>query len=278
MLNIDNAKSLERQANQLRLDVVKMVHDAKDGHPGPALSVVDIITALYFKELKIDPQNPSWEDRDRFILSKGHACPALYAALARKGFFPTEEFKGLRSLGSILQGHPCMRKTPGIDMTSGSLGNGLSIGAGMALAGKYNKKDYFTYVILGDGEIQEGIVWEAAMCAKRYRLNNLIVFVDHNGWQSGDSVDKVSGLLPILPKWEAFGWHCQTIDGHDFVQIVNAITIAKETEGPSVIIAKTIKGKGLEYMENDNSWHKRVPDDQQLSIALKVLGGDVVNE
>lgn len=264
---------LQEIANQLRLDVVKMVHDAKDGHPGPAFSVADIITTLYFKELNIDPQNPHWEDRDRFILSKGHACPVLYAALARRGYFPTEEFAGLRRLGCLLQGHPCMKKTPGIDATSGSLGNGLSIGVGMAIAAKYRKKAYYTYVVLGDGEIQEGIVWEAAMCAKKYQLNNLIAFVDNNGWQSGDSVDKVSGLLPILPKWEAFGWHCQTIDGHDFSQIISAIANAKKAGAPSVIIAKTIKGKGLDYMENDNSWHKRVPDDSQLAIALKVLGG-----
>lgn len=274
MPDTDNILELKKIANQLRLDVVQMVHDAKDGHPGPALSSMDIITALYFRELNIKPENPHWEDRDRFILSKGHACPALYAALARKGFFSVNEYKGLRELGCLLQGHPCMEKTPGIDMTSGSLGNGLSIGTGMAIAAKYNKKSYYTYVILGDGEIQEGIVWEAAMCAKKYQLNNLIVFVDNNGWQSGDSVEKVSGLLPIQPKWQAFGWHCQTIDGHDFAQIIDAIRDAKKTEGPSVIIAKTIKGRGLTYMENDNSWHKRVPNDEQLAIAMKVLGGN----
>lgn len=264
---------LQSIANRLRLDVVQMVHDAKDGHPGPALSCIDIVTTLYFKELAVNPQDPSFADRDRFILSKGHACPALYAALARKGYFSTKEFKGLRKMGSILQGHPCMKKTPGIDMTSGSLGNGLSIGVGMAIAAKYNSKSYNTFVILGDGEIQEGIVWEAAMCAKKYQLNNLIVFVDHNGWQSGDRVEKVSGLLPILPKWEACGWHCQTIDGHDFRQIIDAIDCAKKAPDPSVIIAKTIKGKGLDYMEDDNSWHKRVPNDEELAIAIRMLGG-----
>lgn len=273
MVEAAKAKELQKIANQLRLDVVKMVHDAKDGHPGPALSIADIVTTLYFKELNIDPKNPRWEDRDRFILSKGHACPILYAALARRGYFSTDEFAGLRHLGSTLQGHPCMKKTPGIDATSGSLGNGLSIGVGMAIAAKYRKKSYYTYVALGDGEIQEGIVWEAAMCAKKYKLNNLITFVDNNGWQSGDSVDKVSGLMPILPKWEAFGWHCQSIDGHDFAQIITAIDSAKKADAPSVIVAKTIKGKGLDFMENDNSWHKRVPDDSQLAIAMKVLGG-----
>jgi len=274
MLETNSATELQKIANQLRLDVVKMVHDAKDGHPGPALSAMDMITTLYFRELNIDPSNPKWADRDRFILSKGHACPALYAALARKGYFSVEEFQGLRGLGCLLQGHPCMKKTPGVDMTSGSLGNGLSIGVGMAIAAKYRKKAYNTFVILGDGEIQEGIVWEAAMCAKRYQLNNLIVFVDHNGWQSGGQVEDISGLLPILPKWEAFGWHCQAIDGHDFTQIITAIDAAKKTPGPSVIIAKTIKGKGLPYMENDNSWHKRVPTDEELAVAVEVLGGN----
>jgi len=274
MLENATVAQLQAMANQLRLDVVRMVHDAKDGHPGPALSAIDMITTLYFREMNIDPANPQWADRDRFILSKGHACPALYAALARKGYFSVDEFKGLRGMGCLLQGHPCMKKTPGVDMTSGSLGNGLSIGVGMAIAGKYRKKMYNTYVILGDGEIQEGIIWEAAMCARRYQLNNLIVFVDHNGWQSGGQVEEISGLLPILPKWEAFGWHCQAIDGHDFAQIITAIENARKTPGPSVIIAKTLKGKGLPYMENDNSWHKRVPTDEELAVAVELLGGN----
>ncbi|HBE77960.1 MAG TPA: transketolase [Firmicutes bacterium] len=270
-----NIENLKKTADQLRLDVVKMVHDAGDGHPGPAMSALDIITSLFFHELNVDAKNPKWEDRDRFILSKGHACPGLYAALARKGYFSVNEFAGLRTLGSILQGHPTMQKTPGIDMTSGSLGNGLPIGTGMAIAAKYNKKNYYTYVILGDGEIQEGIVWEAAMCAKRYRLDNLIAFIDHNGWQSGGSVEEVSGLLPIKEKWEAFGWYVQEIDGHDYHQILDAIDHAKKQKGkPSMIVARTIKGKGIDYMENDNSWHKRVPDDAQLARAIELLGGE----
>ena len=273
MLENGSVEQLQAIASQLRLDVVRMVHDAKDGHPGPALSAIDMITTLYFREMNIDSANPQWADRDRFILSKGHACPALYAALARKGYFSVDEFKGLRGMGCLLQGHPCMKKTPGVDMTSGSLGNGLSIGVGMAIAGKYRKKSYNTYVILGDGEIQEGIIWEAAMCAKRYQLNNLIVFVDHNGWQSGGQVEEISGLLPILPKWEAFGWHCQAIDGHDFAQIITAIENARKTPGPSVIIAKTVKGKGVPYMDNDKSWHKRVPTDEELSVAVGIWGG-----
>lgn len=267
---------LQAMANQIRLDVMEMVYEAKDGHPGPAFSSADMITALYFKEMNIRPAEPRWPDRDRFILSKGHACPALYAALARRGYFSTTEFNGLRKMGRMLQGHPDMNKTPGIDMTSGSLGNGLSLAVGMAIAAKYRGKAYDTYVIMGDGELQEGLVWEAAMCASKYQLNNLIAFVDHNGWQSGDKVESVSGLLPILPKWQAFNWHCQVIDGHDFTQISQAVENARRSEKPSVIIANTVKGKGLSFMENDNSWHKRIPTAEQLAMANEVLGG-VVN-
>jgi len=267
---------LKKTARQLRLDVVKMVHYAGDGHPGPAMSAMDIIVALYFNVMKVDPNQPLWEDRDRFILSKGHACPALYAALARRGYFSIDEFSGLRKLGCMLQGHPTMQRTPGVDMTSGSLGNGLPIASGIAMAAKYKKKDYMTYVILGDGEIQEGVVWESAMFAKHHRLDNLIAFIDNNGWQSGFTVEECSGLLPIKEKWEAFGWHVQEIDGHNYNQILEAIDIAKKYKGkPSMIIAHTIKGKGLDYMENDNSWHKRVPDEAQLARAIEILGGSI---
>ena len=271
---MNDTKALEKIASQLRLDVVKMVHNAHDGHPGPALSAMDMIVALYFNVMQINPEQPDWEERDRFILSKGHACPALYAALGRKGFFSTDEFSGLRKLNCMLQGHPTMQKTPGLDMTSGSLGNGLSIAAGMALAAKYKKKDYRTYVILGDGEIEEGIIWEAAMFAKKYKLDNLVAFIDHNGWQSGSTVEECSGLLPIKEKWEAFGWDVQEIDGHNFGQLLDAIDHAKNQKGkPNMIVAHTIKGKGLDFMENDNSWHKRVPDDAQLARAIEILGG-----
>jgi transketolase len=271
----NDIKKLQTISDHIRLDIMKMVYEAKDGHPGPAFSIADLITTLYFKEMKIDAQNPRWEDRDRFILSKGHACPALYSALARKGYFSMDELHGLRKLGSMLQGHPDMNKTPGIDITSGSLGNGLSMAVGMAIAAKYRKKSYYTYVAMGDGEIQEGLVWEAAMCASKYKLNNLIAFIDHNGWQSGDSVEAVSGLLPVLPKWQAFNWDCQVINGHDFEQIIQAIAQAKKsTDKPSMIILKTIKGKGLPFMENDNSWHKRVPSVEQMEQAIKVLGGE----
>ena len=252
-------------------DVVTMIHLAGDGHPGPALSVADLMTALYFKVMRVNPADPKWEARDRFILSKGHACPALYAALARRGFrrmcCPT-----LRRLGSILQGHPDMKKTPGIDSTSGSLGNGVSIGLGMVLAGRVNRQEYFTYVITGDGEIQEGVVWEAAMAAVHYKAGRLIVFVDNNGQQSGGPVCRVSGLYPVLPKWEAFGWHCQEIDGHDLRAILAAIERAQaETDRPSCIVAHTVKGKGIPFMEADNSWHKRVPTKDELDRALAVL-------
>jgi transketolase len=265
-------QALEEQARQLRRDVVTMIHLAGDGHPGPALSVLDIVTALYFNVMRVNPVDPQWEKRDRFILSKGHACPTLYAALARRGFFSPDLLPTLRRLGSILQGHPDMKKTPGIDSTSGSLGNGVSIGLGMTLAGRVNKEDYFTYVIVGDGEIQEGVVWEAAMAAVHYKAGRLIVFVDHNGQQSGGPVAQVSGLCPVLPKWEAFGWHCQEIDGHDMRAILTAVDLAQmEATRPSCIVARTVKGRGIPFMEMDNSWHKRVPTKDELGKALASL-------
>lgn len=272
MVTEQDIREVGEAARQIRRDVVSMVHHAGDGHPGPALSVADIVAALYFKVLRVNPADPHWEGRDRFILSKGHACPTLYAALARRGFFSPELLPSLRSLGSILQGHPVMRKTPGVDSTSGSLGNGLSIGLGMALAARVNGREYFTYVIVGDGEIQEGIVWEAAMAAVRYQTGRLIVFVDHNGQQSGGPVGEVSGLYPILPKWEAFGWHCQEIDGHDLRAILAAVERAQaEPDRPSCIVARTVKGKGVPFMEADNSWHKRVPTKEELDRALAIL-------
>jgi len=267
-------RELEEIARLIRIDIVTMIYRAGDGHPGPALSATDLITALYFHGMDVDPAHPDREDRDRFILSKGHACPALYAVLARKGYFPRADLSGLRSLGSHLQGHPDMNKTPGVDSTSGSLGNGVSIGLGMVLAGRIMGHDYFTYVVTGDGEIQEGIIWEAAMSAKKYKAGRLIVLVDNNGFQSGGPVAEVSGLNPILPKWEAFGWHCQEIDGHDFGQILQAIENAKaRTEQPSLILAHTVKGQGVPFMVGDNSWHKRVPTAQEFLAAMRALGG-----
>lgn len=270
----DNIQELEEIARLIRIDVITMIYKAGDGHPAPALSATDLIAALYFNIMKVDPCNPDWENRDRFILSKGHACPALYSALARKGYFSRSDLTGLRSLRSHLQGHPDMNKTPGVDSTSGSLGNGVSIGLGMTLAGRFFGRDYFTYVITGDGEIQEGVVWEAAMSAKKYKAGRLIVFIDNNGVQSSGPIEQVSGLNPILPKWEAFGWHCQEINGHDFGQIIQAAKNAKEnTEQPSLILAHTIKGKGVPYMIGDNSWHKRVPTEEQFKEAILALGG-----
>jgi transketolase len=264
--------SLQETARQLRRDVLTMIHLAGDGHPGPALSAADLVAALYFNLLRLDPARPDWPDRDRFILSKGHACPVVYAALARRGFFSLDLLPTLRHLGSILQGHPDMKKTPGIDSTSGSLGNGVSIGLGMALAGRVTGREYFTYVITGDGETEEGIVWEAAMAAAHYRVGRLIVFVDNNCLQSGGETCAITGLDPILPKWAAFGWHCQEIDGHDLGQILSAVAAAQAEAGrPSLILAHTTKGKGVPFIERDNSWHKRVPTTEELAAALWAL-------
>lgn len=264
---------LSRLAAGLRADVLRMVHAAGDGHPGPCLSVADIVAALYFRLLRVDPQQPRWPERDRLILSKGHACPVVYAALVRRGFLPPETLATLRTLHSVLQGHPDMVKTPGIDMTTGSLGNGLSIGLGMALAGRYTGRDYAVHVIVGDGELQEGIIWEAVMAAARYRASRLTLWIDHNGWQSGGRVADISTLEPIPPKLAAFGWHVQEIDGHDHVAIVGAaVQAAAVPDRPSAIVAHTIKGKGVPFMENDNSWHKRVPTDEELQRALVALG------
>jgi transketolase len=263
---------LADKARMIRRDVFSMIFQSGEGHPGAALSCADIIAALYFHIMRVDPTNPDWPQRDRFILSKGHACPAYYAALARRGFFAMEWLPTLRRLGSPLQGHPVMKKTPGVDMTSGSLGHGLPIGAGMAAAGRLAGMDYFVYVILGDGELNEGIVWEATQSAVHMRLGRLIVFVDNNGWQSGGLVKDVSGFTNIGPAFAAFGWHTQQIDGHDFGQILESVRQAQaETERPSLIVAKTIKGKGVPFTENDNSWHKRTPTPAELEAALNYL-------
>jgi transketolase len=271
----DRIQELTETARLVRRDLLRMIHLANDGHPGPSLSVVDILTALYFGTMRIDPKNPHWPERDRCILSKGHACPALYAILARLGFFSPDELPGLRSLESMLQGHPDMNKTPGIDTTSGSLGNGISIALGMALAGRIKSLDYTTYVVTGDGELEEGVVWEAMMAAEHYRLGRLIAFIDNNEMQSGGPVESISGLYPILPKLQAFGWHCQEINGHDFTEILEAVRCAQEeTHHPSVILAHTVKGQGVPFMIGDNSWHKRVPTESELEEALAALGGE----
>jgi Transketolase, N-terminal subunit len=266
--------SLRQRATQIRRDIVTMIYQAGDGHPGPSLSAADIVTALYFKVLNVRPEQPDWRDRDRFVLSKGHACPAVYAALARRGYFSTDLYPTLRKLHSTLQGHPDMTKTPGVDMTSGSLGNGLSTGLGMALAARAQGRDYRTYVLCGDGELGEGVVWEAALAAAKYKVNALTLFIDNNGMQSGGPVPKVGGIVALPEKWRAFGWNVLEIDGHDMAAILAAVEEAKAyKEGPTAVIAHTVKGKGVPYMENNNAWHKGVPSDEQYEAAMRALGG-----
>lgn len=270
-----NSNELKEVANQLRYEAIRMIYEGGEGHPGPALSIADIIAVLYFDEMRIDPTNPEWEDRDRLIVSKGHSCPVYYSALSQAGYFgeKVKDFK-LRKLGSKFQGHPVMKKTLGVDMTSGSLGNGIAIAAGMAIAGKYKKKDYNVFVIVGDGELQEGICWEGINTAAAHKLDNLIVFADKNGLQSGGSVKDIIGSDNIKERFEAFMWDAQEIDGHDINAIKEAIAKAKAVKGkPSVIVCNCIKGKGLSYMENNNAWHKGTPTEEQFEIAKKELGG-----
>jgi transketolase len=269
-----NIEKLEDLARLVRRDIVTMIHLSGDGHPGASLSVADIVTALYFGIMKVDPARPQWEDRDRMILSKGHACPAVYAALARKGYFSPDVFPTLRHIDSILQGHPDVKKTPGIDATAGPLGNGISIGLGMALAGKLQGKAYFVYVVTGDGELNEGVIWEALMSAKHHNAGNLIVLVDNNEYQSGGAVQNVSGIMPLLPKVESFGWHCQEVDGHNITEILKAVKAAQAvTDTPSIIITHTQKGKGIPFMEGNNAWHKRAPTKEEHREAMAALGG-----
>lgn len=270
-----NTERLEKIAEKLRLTAVEMVYRGGDGHPGPALSIADIVTVLYFDKMNIRPEEPDWEDRDRFILSKGHACPIYYAALSERGYFGerVEDFR-LRGLGSTFQGHPVMNKTRGVDMTSGSLGNGIAAGAGMAIAGKHERKDYDVFVIVGDGELQEGICWEGINAAAAHHLDNLIVFADRNGWQSGGTIEDTIGPNNIAERFAAFGWHTQEISGHDMEAIGQAVDAARAAKGkPSVIVCDCIKGKGVPYMENDNAWHKGVPTQEQWEEALRALGG-----
>jgi transketolase len=265
---------LQDKARDLRVEAIKMIHTAKSGHPGGSLSIADIVAVLYFDEMRVDSQNPVWEDRDRFILSKGHTCPIWYAVLAEKGFFPKEELATLRKLGSKLQGHPDMRKVPGLDMTTGSLGNGFGIGVGMAKAAKIDHKDYRVYIAVGDGEVQEGSIWEAAMSAAHYKLDNLVVIVDKNNLQVDGFVRDIMAIDPLDAKFKAFGFEVLTIDGHDIGQICEAFAKARQTkEKPTCIIANTIKGKGVSYMENVCAWHGTAPNDEQFVIAMQELGG-----
>ncbi len=267
-----NNLELEKMANEIRKDIVTAVHSAKSGHPGGSLSSADIFTYLYFEEMNVDPANPKWEDRDRFVLSKGHVAPGLYSTLAEKGYFPKEDLKTLRHTGSYLQGHPDMKHIPGIDMSSGSLGQGVSVAVGMAAAGKYDKKDYRVYTLTGDGEIQEGQIWEAAMWAGYRKLDNLVVIVDNNNLQIDGSVEDVCSPYPIDKKFEAFNFHVINIDGNDFDQIRAAFKEARETKGmPTAIIAKTVKGKGVSFMENAAGWHGKAPNDEEYEIAMADL-------
>ncbi|MGO0121942.1 transketolase [Desulfothermobacter acidiphilus] len=264
---------LQVKAKELRRHVVRMTAAAGSGHPGGSLSAADIVATLYFAVLRLDPAHPTAPDRDRFILSKGHAAPLLYAALAERGFFPPAELLTLRKLGSRLQGHPDMRKLPGVEMSTGSLGQGLSVGVGMALAGRLDGRDYRVYVLLGDGECQEGQVWEAAMAAAHYRLDNLVAILDYNGLQIDGPVSEVMNLEPVADKWRAFGWQVQEIDGHDFGQILEALAAAEKVKGkPSMIIARTVKGKGVSFMEHQADWHGVAPKPEQAEVALKELG------
>ena len=263
---------LIKTANEVRKGIVTSVHSAKAGHPGGSLSAADLFTYLYFEELNVDPKDPKKADRDRFVLSKGHTAPGLYAALAEKGFFPKEDLITLRHTGSYLQGHPDMKCIPGVDMSSGSLGQGVSAAVGMAIAAKISGDDYRVYTLLGDGEIQEGQVWEAAMLASHHKLDNLLVIVDNNNLQIDGEITKVNSPYPIDKKFEAFNFHVINIDGNDFDQIDAAFKEAKSVKGrPTVIIAKTVKGKGVSFMENQAGWHGKAPNDEEFKIAMADL-------
>ena len=263
---------LQVAACKVRQGIVESTYCAKCGHPGGSLSAADMFTYLYNKELNVNPADPKWEDRDRFVLSKGHTAPGLYAALAYRGFFPVEDLKQLRKLGHYLQGHPNMNSVPGVDMSTGSLGQGISAACGMALSGKLRKKDYRVYTLLGDGEIQEGQVWEACMFASHYKLDNLVVIVDNNGLQIDGDVAKVMSPYPIVDKLEAFGFHVVAIDGHDFDQIEAALNEAKTVKGqPSAIVMKTVKGKDVSFMENNAGWHGVAPNKEQYEQAMAEL-------
>ncbi len=267
-----SVEELKRIAVEIRCDIIEMTCEAGAGHPGGSLSAADIVTALYFRIMRIDPQRPDWPDRDRFILSKGHACPVWYAALAERGYFDKSHLRTLRKLDSILQGHPDMRKTPGIDMTAGSLGHGLSAGVGMALAGRLLQKDYHVWVIVGDGEVQEGSIWEAAMAAAKWKLDNLTAILDRNHLQNDDCVDTEMPVEPLADKWRAFGWEVVEIDGHDMEQIVRTLEWARDFRGrPVMIIAHTIKGKGVSFMENQVVWHGKAPCREEAEQALREL-------
>jgi len=271
-------KNLEEQARQMRIEIVKMVHQSTSGHPGGSLSAADIVTALYFHEMRIDPKNPCYEDRDRFILSKGHCCPVIYTALALRGYYECSHLGTLRRHHSILQGHPCMNKTPGLDMVSGSLGNGPSLGIGMALGAKLDQKDYRVFVMVGDGEMQEGMIWEALMAGAQFKLDNLYLIVDYNHLQVDGTVEQIMNIAPLKDKLEAFNWQVVEMDGHNMAEIVATLDrVTQPHSGPVAIIAHTVKGKGVSFMENKVEWHGLAPDDAQLEQALAELEGGKTN-
>ena len=265
-------EELKQMAATIRCDIIEMICTAQAGHPGGSLSATDFVTALYFRIMQVDPKKPDWPDRDRFILSKGHACPVWYAALAERGYFEKSHLGTLRRLNSILQGHPDMLKTPGIDMTAGSLGHGLSAGVGMALSGKLQQKDFNVWIVIGDGESQEGSIWEAAMSAAKWKLDNLTAILDRNNLQNDHYVDDLMPIEPIADKWRAFGWNVLEIDGHDMEAIVDALDTAKAfKDGPTIVIARTVKGKGVSYMENVCEWHGKAPSNEQANQALNEI-------
>ncbi len=265
-------KELEEIAKKIRREIVEQVYIASSGHPGGSLSIADILTVLYFYELNVDEKNPTWEDRDRFVLSKGHCAPALYASLANRGFFDLEELKEFRNINGKLQGHPDMKKIPGVDMTTGSLGQGLSAANGMAIAGKLDKKDYRVYCLLGDGEIEEGQVWEAAMAASQYKLDNLCVIVDNNNLQIDGTIEEVMSSKPIDEKFRSFGFQIIKIDGNDIDEIIKAFDVARNVKGkPTCIIAETVKGKGVSFMENQVKWHGKAPNEKEFKQAIEEL-------
>ena len=267
-----NIEELKQKAIDIRKDIIDEVFYAKSGHPGGSLSIADIMSVLYFKVLNIDVNNPRWEDRDRLVLSKGHCSPALYATLAERGFFEKEKLKSFRNIESNLQGHPDLNKVPGIDMTSGSLGQGLSVANGMAISAKLDKKDYRVYCIVGDGEIEEGQIWEAAMTANKYKLDNLCIIVDNNNLQIDGTIEEVMSSYPIDKKFESFGFNVININGHNYEEIIKAFEFAKNVKGmPTCVIAKTVKGKGIEFMENKAEWHGKAPNEEQYNEAMKEL-------
>ena len=271
-MTISEKKQLMATACKVRMGIIEGTHGAKAGHPGGSLSATEAFTYLYFKEMNVDPKNPKWADRDRFVLSKGHTAPGLYAALAHKGFFPVEDLPTLRHIGSYLQGHPNMNETPGVDMSTGSLGQGISAAAGMALAAKYQGKDCRVYTLLGDGEIQEGQVWEACMFAAHYKLDNFCAIIDNNGLQIDGAVADVMSPYPIDEKLKAFGFEVTVVDGHDFEQLEAAFAQARATKGkPFAIIMKTVKGKGVSFMENNAGWHGKAPNDEEYAQAMAEL-------